>query len=302
MIQRGGKILVALIVLNYNDYKTTKCFLEKTKDIASIDKIVVVDNCSNDDSYKLLKHEENTRIIVLQTSMNKGYSSGNNYGIKFAIDSLKADILIVANPDVEIPTSTATNMINFIRNNRNVGVVSGRMECCKGTHLPIATKLPKFKDCILENFFILKKIKGSTLDYPKSYWNRDLAQVDVIPGSLFAISSETYKKIEGLDENTFLYYEEPILAFKLKQAGYKNYILTNSPYLHYHSVSINKNITSYIKRFKIAHESRKYYCKEYLKINKIEELLLVLSFYVGLTNYIFANFIIKGVSKKNENK
>ena len=43
---------LAVIVLNYNDYETTKDFLGYAKEFKIIDKIIVVDNASTDYSLK----------------------------------------------------------------------------------------------------------------------------------------------------------------------------------------------------------------------------------------------------------
>lgn len=44
-----------IVILNYNDFSTCQRLLEKIKDYAIFDKIVIVDNCSTDDSVALLK-------------------------------------------------------------------------------------------------------------------------------------------------------------------------------------------------------------------------------------------------------
>ena len=46
---------LGMVIINYNDYSTTKKLLENIVDYSCLDKIVVVDNCSTDDSFKKLK-------------------------------------------------------------------------------------------------------------------------------------------------------------------------------------------------------------------------------------------------------
>lgn len=47
--------MVGCVVLNFNDSKTTIELLNRMKNMKSIDVIVVVDNCSTDDSFSVLK-------------------------------------------------------------------------------------------------------------------------------------------------------------------------------------------------------------------------------------------------------
>lgn len=43
---------VGIVILNYNDYQTTKDMIDNIKDYDSIDHIVIVDNKSTDNSYE----------------------------------------------------------------------------------------------------------------------------------------------------------------------------------------------------------------------------------------------------------
>ena len=46
---------LVFVIVNYNDYKTTKRLIDNIKDYKVIDDIYVVDNHSSDDSYDKLK-------------------------------------------------------------------------------------------------------------------------------------------------------------------------------------------------------------------------------------------------------
>ena len=58
---------LVFIIINYNDYKTTKRLLDNIKDYKVIDKIYVVDNHSTDDSYENLKKLKIKRYEVIET-------------------------------------------------------------------------------------------------------------------------------------------------------------------------------------------------------------------------------------------
>lgn len=283
----------ALIVLNYNDYKTTELFLTQAKSFSVIDNIVVVDNHSTNSSYSELKKYESNKIRVIQTPKNDGYASGNDFGIKYAIKELCAKKIVISNPDVEVSNNTLEGMLSYL-DNKSVGQVSGLMVNTSSIDLPSGWKLPSFKECVRENFFALNKFFGNKLYYSNSYWKSGGAiQVDVVPGSLFAIKSDVYVKIGGFDKRTFLYYEENILAYKLKKMGYNNYILSNYKFIHHHSVSIDKSISSTRKKLEIAEESRLLYCREYLHVGKFQELLVKMSFNIGTFNYLMYCKLLK---------
>ena len=79
---------IACVIVNYNDAKTTIALLKQICDYKSLNHIIIVDNCSTDNSYASLKQFETNNIIVLQAEKNKGYGAGNNFGIKYAKDIL----------------------------------------------------------------------------------------------------------------------------------------------------------------------------------------------------------------------
>ena len=56
---------LGIVVLNYNDYKTTIKFLEMIKEYKGISKVVVVDNNSTDESGERLKRYIDNRVVLL---------------------------------------------------------------------------------------------------------------------------------------------------------------------------------------------------------------------------------------------
>ena len=105
---------ISLIVLNYNDYITTCKFIENTRDYEIINKIIVVDNNSTDDSYEVLNKYSHDKVIIIKTPKNEGCSYGNNYGIKYAINNYNSDFLIISNPDIFFEENVISYMVNII--------------------------------------------------------------------------------------------------------------------------------------------------------------------------------------------
>ena len=274
-----------LVVLNYNDSETVEKFIAGIRDYESIDRIVIVDNCSTDGSYERLKGLSDEKTDVIKTKENRGYASGNNEGVRFLADNYDPEFIVISNPDVFFPEKSLKAMIGFLKKTADAGLVTCRMRCLSSIRLPAAWKLPRFTDCLLQDSFIIKKLFGDRTEYKESELSGSVNRADVLPGSFFACRLEVFKSVGGFDSSTFLYYEENILAYKLKQAGKSNYLLGDCSYDHYHSVSIDKNISSARRRLEIAYESRKYYCRKYLKAGKLQMFFLGVFHYIGVFNY-----------------
>ena len=285
--------MICLIVLNYNDFRTTEKFVNRIKSYSQIENIVVVDNHSTDNSYEELSKLKNKKIEVIRTDGNKGYASGNNSGAYYAIKKYNPKYLIISNPDVTFSNDVVDYLRNYLEIHNEAGVASCKMICTSGIDLPIAWKLPKYKDCLMENLIILRKILGNKLLYNEDELKNNDTYVDVLPGSFFMIKTSVFEKVNGFDSHTFLYYEENILAKKLKDINSKCVLLSGRTYVHNHSVSINKSISSVKKRLDIAFKSRQYYCREYLGCNIFQLLIHKITYEIGLFNYLVASKIMK---------
>ena len=61
-----------IVILNYNDYDMTSNLLNIIHRFDSLDKIVVVDNHSTDDSYKKILEYESDKVVVIRALENGG--------------------------------------------------------------------------------------------------------------------------------------------------------------------------------------------------------------------------------------
>lgn len=275
------------VILNYNDSETTiKCLLYM-KDHNSIDKIIIVDNCSTDDSFEKLSSYKSRKIDVIKTIENRGYASGNNYGIKYAENQYNPLNIIISNPDVLVNDASVKEICEYLNRNKNV-VAATAVVCDSNQKIfkNFAWRLPQYRDIIASTFLILnkvvEKISGRSMLYSKEALNTTThLQVDVLPGCFFIIKDSAIKEVNYFDESTFLFCEENILAFKLKDKSYESHILTTERLIHDHSVSINKNIKNWKKKAEIKKESYLIYLRDYLQVSDIKIQLFKLLYDIG---------------------
>lgn len=308
-----NEIGTSLVILNYNDAESTRRLVSKIENYNTINHIIVVDNHSSDGSFTELKEtfELSDKVIVIKTDQNGGYAYGNNFGCNYAIQKLGAEYLTVANPDVFFEEASLQNMLTFYQLNRDrkLGIISCMMNCVTDKNLPTAWKLPRYGNCIMECLLILKRLVGDKTRYTDWEDKEEAKRVDVVAGSFFMISREAYEEVKGFDEKTFLYYEENILASKLKRNGYVNYIIKRDEYVHMHSVSIDKTYTSLKTKLDIANRSRLLYLKEYLDCNAVQLLIAKVMYYIGRFDYLLVKRItaflrrnvVKNRVENNEN-
>ena len=81
--------------------------------------------------------------------------------------------------------------------------------------------------------------------------------------------------VDCMDERTFLYCEEDILAERLQAKGYKTYYDAETSITHLESGSIKKNSADKIKtQIKVSAKSREIYLRDYRNFNWIERRII----------------------------
>ena len=263
-----------IVIVNYNDYKTTKRLIDNIRDYKVFDKIVIVDNKSSDNSLKELKKLENKRIVVIDSGKNKGYSYALNVGCKYLIDKYNECKIIVSNSDIIIQSENDIKDLFELVKGKNVIVGPTIIE---GNNLNRGWIVPKPMDDVAMNILgLYKKYQKRHLMYQDSYYNKDISKVGTVSGCFFAISSKHLEEMGYFDENVFLYYEENIMGVKTKDLGKNIIVANNIDVIHDHAVSIDKSLKR-IKKYDILKNSQYYFEKTYNHASKGELFLLKLT-------------------------
>lgn len=271
---------VALVLLNYNDEETTLEALSRAVAFNDIQDIILVDNHSKE--YSLLEEKQSNHIHFIRTEKNLGYAGGNNVGIEYAVKKLHANYIIIANPDVEFDNDFVQLALNVFHKYADAGVVTCKMNS-KRLYSP-ACRLPRsaFEVALSD----LPAVGPRVLAYNKNYFEHDICEVEQVWGSLLMLSCAAIEATKGFDSRTFLFYEETILGYRLKESGFKSYLLTKHEFYHRESVSINKSILSQKKKFDFLYDSQKLFCKEYLKTSYVGLALVKLAQWMQITTFL----------------
>lgn len=260
--------ITACVILNYNDSERVLSLVHKIKSFSAITYIVVVDNCSTDSSYEKLKTYESEKIRVLKTKQNKGYGAGNNHGIIYASNVLKASYAIVVNPDVSFDEMCTEKIFQTLREEK-FSVVSpimlyhGRIKYKTGWDLKgkyhYIVSLFQIFDYLFNQYYIYhQKKKFSSMEY---------VVCDCVNGSFLGLNIDDFMECGMFDEDNFLYNEENILGKKLKKNQRSTAIVTSIAYNHLHGGTISKSV-KFKNNLQIWLDSCTYYLSNYHDLNK----------------------------------
>lgn len=230
---------LAVIILNYNDYQMTiKCVTNLVKIHLYAD-VVVVDNNSSNNSYKILleKFRRYENISIIKAEKNGGYSFGNNYGIEYALKmNSSVKYIAIMNPDVIVRSEkTFERLTNILEKNSDMVAVTTLMKQEEKIDKSLSGwKLPSTCRIIGSNLLLSGKITKYLSSKDTYVEDKNLRYVQAIHGSFFVIKCGFFKSINLFDSGVFLYYEENILGKKVEKSGGKMAIYLEDYYFHNH--------------------------------------------------------------------
>lgn len=280
---------ISFIILNYNDAATTVKLVDSLllwrKDGNRLH-YIIVDNCSKDDSFTRLytQYKQTSGVDVIESEKNGGYSYGNNYGAKYAIEKYHSDYIAIANPDIEIEEDVFSKLVESFEYDEKLAACSPIMKNISGSFSVYSQKLPTYWDDLKACFHSTtsKTILRDGFKYLDQ--DQNMILTEMLPGCFFVIRADVFLEIGMLDENVFLFCEERILGRKVKNLGWRMIFRSDLFFIHAHSVSIKKAYST-LKTWKILLQSHYYYEKKYNSCNIFQLILLKMcmkSFLFGL--------------------
>lgn len=256
---------VAVIILNYKSWKETVKEADICKQRLNIDykDIIIVDNASPNDSVEMLEKETKARgYVFLKSSENRGYAAGNNIGMKYAYSKGYNYAWILNNDIIIDDEKIVSKLIDIFIKDESVAVVNPDIYSPDGHMFNRDAKRPTFFDYTL----------GAKTYKSKGRHVVDLGGYAYIyrpQGCCMMVDLRKMYEIDYMDEHTFLYVEEPILAERLLVKNYRCACCLKAKIIHNHSTTV-KSVFAKNKIRKMQNDSFRYYLKEYRRFNSVQ--------------------------------
>lgn len=251
------------IILNYCQSDLVIRDVRSISNLYPATYIVIVDNDSKDGSFERIREQlvDLDNIRIYKNDQNTGYASGNNFGIRKAIEEFNPEFIGIMNPDVSF---YEPNMVDLLVDSF---ACDSKLAICTGFMLNSKRELScaglswsipdRFDDCLLNlpvvgNLFISRRKEKLVIN------ENGIAYVEVVPGSFFVARTKAFVDIGFFDENTFLYCEERIIALKAKKKGFRTALNSKTFFIHNHSYT-TKSYRATMKSYTELLKSRLYY-------------------------------------------
>ena len=251
---------VMAVILNYNTLEDSiKCSeLLRKQDYKDLE-IVIVDNGSTDGKNNyLIKYGEENGVHIILNKKNGGFSAGNNIGLRKA-EERQCKYALIINPDVEIhDVNYISKAVDKMEEDSSIAVLGTDVVNARGQH-----QNPMREISFLEESFLLIELIKNKLskNIPYVVKRKRSGYCEKVSGCCFFVDMGFIKEIGFLDENVFLYCEEPILAKAVQKSKRNIYYLKEKQAFHNHIESKKGNSK---KRLDMFLESRLYYLDKFI--------------------------------------
>ncbi len=256
--------MIGIIILNYISWSDTEqCILSifKASNMNPYHIYLVDNNSPNKPDIKFNRLLRSNKITFIKSPLNRGYSAGNNIGVKAAIKDNCSEILI-SNSDVLYYDNSIDRLIESLYSNSDIGIV-GPMIIYHGKPQYITRHC---KTELKQKYLATTRLRHLFPRTSRLYYGKDLgpykkSYVHDVSGCCYVMSRECAEKITPFDENTFLFEEELIIGIRVSEIGLKVLYDPSISVIHNHSGS-----TNHVKAFSsiCGIKSEIYYCKTYL--------------------------------------
>ncbi len=260
---------VSIVIVNWNSGSYLKQTVETLKKHTHNIKyeVIIVDNNSNkeDPGYKFLienEFDKNFKNILLD--QNLGFAKANNLGI----DISKGRNILILNPDVVIYENTVKILSDHLDANLSTGMVGPKVLNPDGSfQLPCMRGEPYPSDVFfhLSGLSRLFQNNPNFNKYSLFHLNRNKSQeITILSGCCMMVKKDLIQDIGKMDEQFFLYQEEPDWCWRAKKKNWKIIYNPGTYITHHQGISTKKQLLksnyiftqSMIKFFKKYHWDR----------------------------------------------
>ena len=193
--------------------------------------VCVVDNMSSDRSAEMVAAEFPQVKLIVNTE-NVGYPRANNQGLEAFGFAQTLDLrphvpkfALLLNPDTELPDDALAQMLDFMAERPQVGIVGPKLVRPDGS-LDLACRrafptpeVSCYRLIGLSRLFPRSRRFGR---YNFTYLDPDqVTEVDSVVGAFMLVRAEAIARVGLMDEQFFMYGEDLDWAYRIKRAGWK---------------------------------------------------------------------------------
>ncbi len=194
--------------------------------------VLVIDNASSDGTVEMVRRSHSWAAVEASPS-NLGFVGGCNLGLDMLRGSAPAYWLL--NPDTLVPKGTVRRMLGFLSDVPRAGLVGPKLLNPDGSIQESAFRFPGLLQALFALDLMPQRLYFSSINgrYPDRPYHQDSAfRVDHPLGAAMMASAQAVEDVGPLDSGYFMYCEEIDWAWRMRRAGWTNWLLPDVTVTH----------------------------------------------------------------------
>ena len=225
---------VAVVLLNFNGLELLKKFLDDTILNSPQADVVLIDNCSTDNSVAWFKSKY-PDLLCIQLDKNYGYADGYNKGRKF----VKSKYYALLNTDLIVTENWLNPIIQKFESNSEIGVIQPHiLDYNNKKYFEYAGAAGGYIDKY--GFPYCRGRILNTIEIDKGQYNLP-KEIFWASGACFVIRSKIFWNFNGFDGDFFAHQEEIDLCWRIFNQNFKIYAIGESKVFHIGGVTLPKS-------------------------------------------------------------
>ncbi len=233
-----SNIELSIIIISHNTNQITKTCLESLyrsiHDTQIPYEIIVIDNNSSDGSQSQISNIKsqikNINLKIINNKDNRGFAKANNQGAQEA----KGTYVLLLNSDTETLENAIELLLDYYKTHeKEVQFLGGKLLNKDMTAQPSCG--PFYTPPVIFGALFLRGDYWGLTRYSPDY----VKEVDWISGACILTKKEYYERLNGFDENIFMYMDEIDLLYRAKKKGFRVWFYPDARFIHLGSASSN---------------------------------------------------------------
>jgi hypothetical protein len=224
---------IAVVILNWNGKSFLERFLPSVIQHSPEGSVYVADNCSSDDSVAFLRsHFPQVKIII--NKENGGFAKGYNDALRH----VDAEYYVLLNSDVEVTANWINPILQLMETEKKIAACQPKLLAWHAKQqFEYAGAAGGYIDkygypfCRGRIFDTLEEDKGQYDSITEVFW---------ATGACMFVRASVYREMQGFDPDYFAHMEEIDLCWRMKNNGYRIFVVPSSVVYHVGGGTLNK--------------------------------------------------------------
>jgi len=232
---------ISFVIVNWN---TKGLLLQCLKSIyetaASMNfEVWLVDNASADGSVNAVR-KAYPEVHIIKNSKNLGFAAANN----LAFSQMSGRYAVLINTDARLQKGAIKSLFDFMEEMPESAMACGQLLNEDRTKQNSIAPFPSLLS-LISNETLLRLLFPQKYPSKRRQYTRPIA-VDSCIGACMMVRKNAMDRVGFLDERYFFFLEETDWAYRMKQAGWKNYFVPQAEIIHAQGKTVGSGVSARI--------------------------------------------------------